>query len=74
MQWAQLSGHKLMATAFQVNSSRSHHRTAAAHGSNGLKGMLKSGYYMSKLSTPIHGMIHMKNTAKSVETGVGNKQ
>ena len=61
MQWAQLSGHKLqlMATAFQENSPRSHHRTAAAQGSNGLNGMLKSGCYMSKLSTPIHGMILM---------------
>ena len=74
MQWAQLSGHKLMTTAFQENSRRSHHRTAAAEGSNGLNGMLKSGYYMSKLSTLIHGMIRMKSTAKLVGTGAGNKQ
>ena len=30
--------------------------------------------YMSKLSTPIHGMQCMKNIAKSVGTGVGDKQ
>ena len=44
--------------------------------SNGLNGTLKAGYYMSKLSTPIHGMLCIQNTviAKLVGIGVEDKQ